>query len=412
MRAQPILAPEANLSRRQFLAAAGAATAGLSGGLGRSRAAGLSERTNTGEERSMAASYLAYVGCRTTRERNARGDGINVYRLNGETAAWTHVQLVGDLLNPSFLAFDRRQRCLYTVHGDSSEISAFPIDPRSGELAFLNRQSTRGKNPVHLTTDPTNRFIVVANHVTAGDYVSSLAVLALNQDGSLGALTDHMPLKGKLGPHRIEQPFAKPHQVQYDPSDRFIAVPGKGLDLVVTYTIDAAGKLKAIDAPPAHAREGAGPRHVGFHPRGPYAYVLNELDSTVMACQFASKTGALAPFQVLSSLPDTFVGDSRASEIEVSRDGRFVYASNRGYDSVAIFAVDEGTGRLSAVAWQESAGKTPRFFALDPTGRRMFVTNEDSDTIVAFDVDQDTGALTNVGTAAQVGSPTCILFRA
>ena len=174
MRAQPIPAPEANLSRRWFLAAAGAATAGLSGGLGRSRAAGLSERTNTGEERSMAASYLAYVGCRTTRERNARGDGINVYRLNGETAAWTHVQLVGDLLNPSFLAFDRQQRCLYTVHGDSSEISAFRIDPRSGELAFLNRQSTRGKNPVHLKTDPTNRFIVVANHVTAGDYVSSL----------------------------------------------------------------------------------------------------------------------------------------------------------------------------------------------------------------------------------------------
>src|SRR4051794_38680158 len=149
---------------------------------------------------------------------------------------------------PPSSPLDRQQRCLYTVHGDSSEISAFRIDPRSGELAFLNRQSTRGKNPVHLTVDPTNRFVVVANHVTAGEYVSSLAVLALNEDGSLGVLTDHVPLKGKLGPHRLEQPFAKPHQVRYDPSDRFIAVPDKGLDLVVTYTLDATGKLKAIDA--------------------------------------------------------------------------------------------------------------------------------------------------------------------
>src|SRR3954470_3207790 len=374
-------------------------------------AMGTGREPQTGEERTMAASYLAYVGCRTTRERNARGDGINVYRLNGDAATWTHVQLVGDLLNPSFLAFDRQQRCLYTVHGDSSEISAFRIDPHTGELAFLNQQSTKGKNPVHLTIDPTNRFVVVANHVTAQDYVSSLAVLALNEDGSLGAMTDHVPLKGELGPHRVEQPFAKPHQVQYDPSDRFIAVPDKGLDLVFTYTLDTAGKLRAIDAPPAHAREGAGPRHISFHPARPYAYVLNELDSTVMACRLDPESGALAPFQILSSLPDTYVGDSRASEIEVSRDGRFVYASNRGYDSVAIFAIDHATGRMSAVGWQESAGKTPRFFTLDPTGQRMFVANEDSDSIVAFEVDQDTGRLTNVRTATHVGSPTCILFR-
>jgi len=359
----------------------------------------------------MATSYVAYVGCRTTRERNARGNGINVYRLNSGTAAWTHVQLIGDLLNPSFLGFDRQQRCLYTVHGDASEISAFRIDPRSGELVFLNQQSTQGKNPVHLTIDPTNKFVVVANHVTTKDHVSSLAVLALNEDGSLGALTDHVPIEGKLGPHRVEQPFAKPHQVQYDPSDRFIAVPDKGLDLLFVYTLDPNGKLKAIDAPPAHAREGAGPRHVSFHPSRPYAYVLNELDSTVMACRFDPESGALAPFQILSSLPDTYVGDSRASEIEVSRDGRFVYASNRGFDSIAIFAIDQATGRMSSAGWQESAGKTPRFFALDPTGQRMFVANEDSDTIVAFDVDQATGVLKNVGTAATLGSPTCILFR-
>src|SRR3954453_15072845 len=237
-------APDTRLSRRCFLAAAGVITAGMSSGTGPALAVGAKNDTQTGERRTMATFYIAYVGCRTTRERNARGDGINVYRLKGDAAAWTHVQLVGDLLNPSFLAFDRQQRCLYTVHGDSSEISAFRIDPRSGELAFLNQQSTQGKNPVHLTIDPSNKFVVVANHVTTKDYVSSLAVLALNEDGSLGAMMDHVPLKGKLGPHRVEQPFAKPHQVQYDPGDRFIVVPDKGLDLIFTYTLNGAGKLR------------------------------------------------------------------------------------------------------------------------------------------------------------------------
>ena len=358
----------------------------------------------------MNSSFFAYVGCRTSRERNARGDGINLYRLEGDGVAWTHVQRVADLLNPSFLAFDRGQRCLYAVHGDASEISAFGIDPVSGRLTLLNRQSTQGKNPVHLTIDPTNKFVVVANHLTTGDYVSSLVVLALNVDGSLGALTDHVPLRGKPGPHRVEQPFAKPHQVQYDPGDRFIVVPDKGLDLVSTYTLDPAGKLRAIDAPPLTVREGAGPRHVSFHPARPYAYVLDELDSTVLACRFDGQRGTLAPFQIVPSLPDAFVGNSHASEIEVSRDGRFVYASNRGFDALGIFAVEQATGRLSPVGWQESAGRTPRFFALDPTGRRLFVANEDSDTIISFEVDQATGALKELGTAARTGSPTCILF--
>lgn len=358
----------------------------------------------------MAASYLAYVGCRTTRERNARGDGINVYRL-GEETAWTHVQLVGGLVNPSFLALDRLGRSLYAVHGDSSEISAFRVDPRSGELAPLNRRSTRGRNPVHLTVDPTNRFVVVANHVTTEEHVSSLAVLALEADGSLGEMVDHVPLRGRPGPHRVEQPFAKPHQVQYDPAGRLIAVPDKGLDQVSLYALGADGRLREAGAPPARTREGAGPRHVAFHPARPYAYVLNELDSTVTACRLDPEREALHPFQVLSSLPDTCVGDSRAAEIEVSGDGRFVYASNRGHDTIAVLAVDPETGRLSPAGWHGSGGRTPRFFALDPLGRRLFVANEDSDAIVAFDVDRATGALREAGRAAEVASPTCILFR-
>lgn len=353
---------------------------------------------------------LAYVGCRTTRERNARGDGIAVYRVPAGAEAWECVQVVGNLLNPSFLAFDHGRRMLYAVHGDASEVSALRIDPQDGRLSVVNQVSCRGKNPVHLVVDPSGRFLVVANHITSGPHVSSLAVLQIRPDGALGEVVDHVPLTGKVGPHRVEQPFAKPHQVVFDPAGRFLSVPDKGLDLVATYRLDEVGKLHASGAPPMHTREGAGPRHLAFHPGLPYVFVLNELSSTVMACRYAPETGAITPCQEVSALPDTFIGFSRASEIEISPDGQFVYVSNRGHDSVAVFAVDGGTGRLAAVGWVASSGRTPRFFTLDPSSQRLFAANEDSDTIVDFSRDQRTGGLSNATVVARTGSPTCIVF--
>jgi len=361
--------------------------------------------------RMQGASYLAYVGCRTSRERNARGDGINVYRVDPAGGAWTRVQKLGDLVNPSYLAFAHGRRTLYAVHGDSTEVSAFRIDPASGQLTFLNRASTHGMNPVHLAVDPSNRFLVIANHVTTPDYASGLAVLSLATDGALGGLTDLVTLKGKLGPHKLEQPFPKPHQVQFDPAGRFVVVPDKGRDVVESYSLDAAGKLTLVPGAP-HAQESAGPRHVAFTPDGTHAYVLNELNSTIEAFRYDPKTGALAPFQVLPSLPDSFTGDSRASEIEVSADGRFVYASNRGADDIGVFAIDARTGRLTPRSWQASGGKTPRFFALAPGGRTLFVANEDGDSIMALAVDAKTGALGAPAQVAKVGSPTCIVFSA
>jgi 6-phosphogluconolactonase len=188
--------------------------------------------------------YFAYVGSRTTRERNARGEGLSVFRVDPATRIWTSVQILRDLTNPSFLAFDRQRRFLYTVHGDLSEISAFRIDPQSGMLTFITQESTGGKNPVHLSVDPTNRFIIVANHIS-----SSLAVLPIGTDGALGKLCDLVTLTGKIGPHRVEQPFAKPHQVVFDGTDQFIAVPDKGLDRTFVFRIDAGtGKLVPVDA--------------------------------------------------------------------------------------------------------------------------------------------------------------------
>jgi len=173
-----------------------------------------------GNGMSDLSSYFAYVGARTTKERGARGNGLNVYRVDAKTGVWSHIQLLGDLVNPSFLAFDRTGRFLYTVHGDLSDITAMAIDPADGSLRVINRQSTEGKNPVHLAIDPSNRFMVVANHIT-----STLALLPRHEDGSLGPVIDLVKLEGKIGPHRVEQPFAKPHQVEFDPSGAFIVVP-------------------------------------------------------------------------------------------------------------------------------------------------------------------------------------------
>ncbi|HTO64224.1 MAG TPA: lactonase family protein [Bradyrhizobium sp.] len=349
---------------------------------------------------------FVYVGARTTRVRNARGDGLNVYGMDNATGAWRHIQLLGDLVNPSFLAFDRNRQFLYTVHGDLSDVTAMSIDPATGKLAVINRQSTEGKNPVHLAIDPGNRFVVVANHIT-----STLALLPRHEDGSLGAVIDLVKLEGKIGPHRVEQPFAKPHQVEFDPSGTFIVVPDKGLDLIFTYRIDPEKEKLVLATRPVQAREGAGPRHVTFHPTGRLAYVVNELDSTVTAYHFDCGTGALAPFQIVSAVPDVFTGNSRAAEIAVSADGRFVYASNRGDDGIAAFAIEPASGRLSPVGWTVTGGKTPRFFALASSDKFLFAANEDSDTVNLFRRDAASGRLSATDQSVGVGSPVCILFK-
>lgn len=349
---------------------------------------------------------FAYVGSRTTRERNAHGDGISVFRVDPDGARLELVQVVRDLVNPSFLALDRAGRHLYTVHGDMSDISAFRVDAATGKLEFLNRQGTGGKNPVHLALDPSGRHIVVSNHLG-----SSLAVLPVRADGSLGELAQLVTLEGPLGPHRIEQKLSKPHFNPFDPSGDFVLVPDKGLDRTFSFRF-AGGRLTPADPPFTVAREGAGPRHLAFAPRLGMAYVVNELDSTVTAYTYSARTGGLTPRQILSTLPDTFTGNSRAAGIQVDGDERFLYASNRGHDSIAVFRIDPGTGLLSFAGADATQGKTPRFFTLAPNGRSLFALNEDSDSIVAFAVDRATGRLRPTGDAVRSGSPVCMVFSA
>lgn len=352
----------------------------------------------------MGASMFAYVGSRTTRARQARGDGISVFKCDPSTGKLSLVQVVGELVNPSFLARNKAGNRLYVVHGDCEDISAFKIDAASGQLEFLNRQSTEGKNPVHLALDPTEKFVVVSNHITG-----TLVVLPIAEDGSLLPLTQKVQLVGEPGPHRKEQPFTKPHFNPFDPSGQYVLVPDKGLDKVFAFRF-ADGQLRAADVPHAVAREASGPRHLAFHPTKPWVYVVNELDSTVTAYHFDVASGALEPFQIVSSLADTYTANSRSSEIEVDPTGKTVYASNRGEDSMAVFSIDQDTGRLALIQTQAATGRTPRFFALDPCQRWMYVLNEDSDTIVTFAVAPHDGTLSPTPHTVHCGSPVCMVF--
>lgn len=347
---------------------------------------------------------FAYVGSRTTRERNARGEGISVLRVDERSGALTRGQVVADLVNPSYLALDATGSHLYTVHGDQSEVSAFRVDRDSGELHFVNRQSTAGRNPVHLALDTSGRWLLVTNHIGA-----SVAVLPVAADGSLGSVTQVVPFAGPLGPHRIEQHQAKPHFNLLDPSGRFVLVPDKGLDRVFSFRLDD-GHLTPAAARFMQTREGAGPRSLAFHPLEPLAYVVNELDSTVTTCGFDADTGALTPRQILPTLPSTFTGNSRAAGITIDAAGRTLYVSNRGHDSIAVFRVDADSGQLGFVAAEPSGGRTPRFFTLSPDGRWLYALNEDSDSIVPFAVDATTGQLTPTGQTLACGSPVCMVF--
>jgi len=349
---------------------------------------------------------FVYVGAFTTPERKARGDGINVYRMDPGSGAWSHVQLLSNIVNPSFLALDREQRFLYAVHADLDEVSAYAIDKQTGQLKPLNRQSCGGKNPVHLAVDPANHFIVTANY-GAG----SVGVVPIEKDGTLGARTDLVTLPGEPGPNRKEQASSHPHDCPFDPAGRFILVPDKGLDRVFTFKLDSSsGKLAPADPPFVATREGAGPRHIAFHPSLPIAYVIDELDSTVTTYRYDPARGALQPVQVVPTAPSSFTGNNTGAEVAVAPSGRFVYGSNRGHDSIVIFSVDRAAGTLTPVGWEPTQGKTPRFFTLDPAANFLYAANQDSDSIVTFRVNKATGKLAPTGQTVKVGSPVTIVF--
>jgi 6-phosphogluconolactonase (cycloisomerase 2 family) len=386
-------------ARRTFLLGAAGGMATLAAG--RLLAPG---RASAAESAGAVFPLFAYIGCFTSASRQASAKGISVFRID-QGGAWMLVQTLETVANPQFIAFDRQQRFLYSVHGDGTEVSAYAIDRASGLIRFMNKQPTAGKNSTHLTPDPSNRYIVIGNG-------PGVAVFPINQDGSLAPFSDMVPAVGKVGPHRNQiEAGPHPHYVSFDPSGRFLLAPDRGLDLVHIYRLDAStGKLVENDPAFAATRPGAGPRHLAFHPSRPWAYVCDELDSTVTAYAWNSGRGELKAFQVIPTLPVSYIGKNSPAEIQVAPSGNFVYVSNRGHDSIVTFRIDPADGMLAPLAWEPTQGRTPRFFTLDLTGGLLYAANLESDNIVAFRVDQATGKLTPTGQVVETGSPSCIIF--
>lgn len=346
-----------------------------------------------------------YIGS-FTGEGRGRGEGLSVYERSGASSRWRRTQLLDKIADPSFLCIDRRRRFLYSAHGGGTLATSYAMDDASGRLTVLNQQPTKGVNGVHVAIDATGRYLALANYASG-----SLVILPINNDGSLGAVADLAQLDGQPGPHRTQQTESHPHACPFDRSGRYIVVPDKGFDKTFVFRLDtAAGQLVPATPPSVASRSGAAPRHADAHPSQSFLYVNNELDSTVAAYQFDPDRGVLKPFQVITTLPTSYTGNNSTAEIWVAPSGRFVYVSNRGHDSIAIFSIDPASGELAAIGWQSTQGRTPRYFGLDPSGAQLYAANQNSDTVVVFDVNQTTGKLKPTGEVINVKSPSTIVF--
>jgi 6-phosphogluconolactonase len=351
-----------------------------------------------------------YVGTYTERMDfvDGRAEGIYLYRMDPASGALTHVSTASGTVNPSFLALAPRKDYLYAVNelteelGSSGTVSAFAIDPTTRNLTFLNKQSSHGFAPCYVSVVNSGRFVMVANYITG-----NVCVLPVRQDGRLGEATDVVQHHGSGPTPRQEGPHA--HSIRPGPFERHVFALNLGTDKIMVYTLDTArGKLVPVDPPSVKVAPGSGPRHLAFHPDGRFAYVINELSSTITAFRYSPSNAALHEVQTISTLPEGFAGANTCADIHVAPSGRFVYGSNRGHDSIAILAVDGESGKLTLVGHEPTQGATPRNFAIDPSGRFLLVANQDGDNIVSFRINQMDGQLEATGHVTAVPSPVCL----
>jgi len=353
--------------------------------------------------------YLVYVGTYT----DHGSKGIYAFRFDSSTGKLTSLGLAAEAAEPSFLTVDSRGRFLYAANETlnyngqpTGAVSAFAIPPKTGKLALLNQVSSRDEGPAHITLDRTGKYAFVSNYT-----LGSVAVFPVLKDGRLGEATSFVQHKGSsVNPQRQKGPHA--HAVALSPDNRFAVVADLGLDQLLVYPFDAAKGTLGAKPQIVRASPGAGPRHLVFSADGQFLYVINELQSTVVAYSYNVVTGTLLQLQTISTLAKGFSGNSTAAEIEISPSGKFLFASNRGDDSIAVFAIDLHTGTLTQVETDRTGGKTPRNFAIDPTGSWLLAANQDSDQIVVFRIDGKTGHLVRTGEVPQVPSPTCLKFVA
>jgi 6-phosphogluconolactonase len=357
---------------------------------------------------ACAADHLALLGTYTGASR-----GIYAVRLDAESGALAVPELVAELPDPEFLALHPSGHFVYaltraTAAGGKTAgaIEAFAVDEKTGRLTALNTESTSRSSLTHLAVDPSGRMIVAASY--NGGYVASFPIRA---DGSLAPMASVLTQTGPLGPDHARQEKPHPHSVTISPDGRFAFVADLGLDRVFSYRLDPEQGTIAANAPAFAAMPaGSGPRHTKFSPDRKFFYVLAELGGTVTACRYDEQRGALEPFQTVSTLPDDFTGKNGSSEIRIDRKGRFLYAANRGPNSIAVFRRDPESGALTRVEIVPTGGDHPRNFALSPDGAWLLCAHQNTGNLTVFRVDQETGRLTRTDAEAQVAKAVCVLF--
>ena len=366
------------------------------------------------------ASDLVYVGTYsepilfgTGQVVQGLGKGIHAFRLDTATGALEPAGVTEGVRNSSYLAFDPGRKFLYCVNEfkeyagmASGAVSAFRIDPASGALTFLNTVASHGTDPCHLMVDRSGRCVIIANFASG-----SVAVLPLAADGSLNEASCVIQHEGSsVDPRRQKGPHA--HAVEIDAANRYVFVPDLGCDRVFIYALDAERGvlIPNPNQPSVETKPGAGPRQLAMHPNGRFAYLINELNSTMTAYAYDAARGKLSELQTLPTLPEGFAGESSCAEVQVAPSGRFLYGSNRGHDSIVIYALDPEAGTMRLVGHEGTRGHIPRNFTLSPRGDFVAAANQDSNTVVMFRVDPEKGTLEATGSVVEAGTPICVKF--
>lgn len=353
-----------------------------------------------------AQQYFVYVGTYASSDQ----PGIYIYRLNEETGQLSFVDNLAGIDNPSYLAFDSQQRHIYTVSETHSyqgqkggSVVAIARDPATGTLKKLNQLATAGEDPCYISVAPTDEMLMVANY-SGG----SFCAYDLRQDRTIGQRTDFIQKTGQ-GQHAERQNSPHPHSVVLDQSGKNVLIADLGLDKIFAYQLDLKAK-KYVWQREVAVESGTGPRHSVFSTDGHYAYVINELASSITVFAYDSATAQLHARQTISTLPIEYRDKEKntSADIHLSPDGRFLYGSNRGHDSIAVYRIEQETGTLTLVQHVSTAGKTPRNFAITPGGRLMLVANQDTDSVVVFKRDADNGTLEPTGDRLEMPKPVCI----
>jgi len=365
----------------------------------------------TPDKPAAKGQYLAFVGTYTTKTSSK---GIYSFRFDTQKGELIEVHVAAETTDPSFLVVHPNGQFLYAVNevgnfngGQTGAVSAFSVDAKSGKLQLLNQVPSRGAGPCHISLDKNNAFALVANYDSG-----NIASFPIMTDGTLRTASGFVQHSGS-GPDKDRQEGPHAHWIGTSPDNRFALVADLGLDEILVYSFDSSeGTFMPSNNGFAKVSPGAGPRHVAFSTNGKFVYVLSEMESSVTAFSYNAKSGTLSKLQTLSALPPHYSGRKEAAEIAVHPSGKFLYTSNRGHDSIAIFAIDEKKGTLHSLGQVLTGGKTPRHFAIDPTGTYLLAENQESNNIVVFHIDPATGALLPTGHTIDVPSPVCITFLA